>query len=588
MVFDELPFPLCQATSWPLQSCPPMRFKTLRPVFFLVTVASCLLGIAQNGYQEVLDSTVVLTSIPSTVRTSDLGQVINVLSADGMVIYRTDAAGQVLWVKRFAIPFGEWSGTSMVADASGGFIIGGYSGLASYEADTWEPDTVRYTYHFARIDAQGNVSWEESLDRRFEYGSFGPPYPSVIEIEPGPIGSWIVGLRYAGYSEGLDVLSLGANGLNWARSLGYQTIPGTMPQFPVATGGPVQIGTDPSGGTVVGVALQFPETAFELTKLDPSGTFLWSGHYDYPNGAYEMRLFDVAIDASGRPNVFANLGTFNGASAMLGVVAPNGSSIAGELIPVVNNGMDGRVQIASNGDRLLSIRTYNGSISSEPQWILRADTLGSLADMHMRSVALVGTDRIFFQWLSASVIQERFSMAGLEHRQDTIFSNDVIRPVFFDRPVNDLSACFWTDTLLGRYPVPPALLTTAPAQNMVAMPIDTLYSEPLGVFLQVTDLSVAQLDACAFSNGLSDAIGHPPGPYVENVLVSAGMPLVLREMPKGELSLYDQQGRLVKARQVLIEMGRLELSTEGLAAGLYLLGYSAHKGRGNVIRVVIQ
>lgn len=239
----------------------------------------------------------------------------------------------LMWANQFGGSMGEQV-TSVVTDASGNvYTTGGFSGIVDFDpgvgvytlaAISSNTNAANYDIFLSKLDASGNFVWAKSFGNSSNGTDFGQNvaldslgnvcftgyFNGTVDFDPGP-GVF----NLSGISDACIVKMTSSGNLIWAACFGNNNIFDVTGQGiavdaagNVYTAGSFQDTTDfdpgPGVYTLTSASDQSPD--IYVSKLDPSGNFIWAKRIGGTNYDYSQYL---SIDGFG--NVYTT-GFFNG------------------------------------------------------------------------------------------------------------------------------------------------------------------------------------------------------------------------------------------------------------------------------------
>lgn len=514
----------------------------------------CVISAAQSGYQMLLDTA---TGLRRGIVTENGSIVLALVGEEKTVFWMGDEDGTPQHV------FSANTGTAfkafeMCTRPGGGFYC---AGLSAHEVfyDLLGEDSLAFSIKLCGFTATGQMDLcsvfsfsERDEDWWLDVGldiaaNTSGLYLSVNDGQTSNSSVWMLKISISGELNWCKQLRMGSSDFNDGYNYTYKMEP-----------------TDDGGVFLARDNTPGPGTSnLLICRLDPSGEVAWANDYSYTGGWSDLRLADMMITSSGAPVCF---GSLSGDYGYVLSVDPDGGQAQGHFydfgtsMPFFKSG-----QALNDG----SIRLITGTDFDDPK---RAEVVQLGEDfgvqLHQRTeITQIGqVDNSLYTTSIANIGSSAVIMGSLRS-EDRIFGTTAYQPTVWEIDLADPVGCMLSDSTVFHYPIPSALLSTAPVEPVVdtfvtpvvtVQMLDTVQEQ----LITVGDLCQLLVSTPEVPHALEE-IGIYPNPAEQGGTFQVHCEHAFR------ISVFNSSGALVKYILKTTGSGVVAIISSGFPAGLY-------------------
>ncbi len=567
-----------------------------------------LIGISSADAQfQVVHDVPDTDTYPPTIRTivtSD-GGMITLQRVDSTHLFRKyDAQGGLLWNKVLqdtsALPpvfdLVNNNITAMAMTDNGGCVFAQYVGKIETSSFPPEPPDSAWTYfNVMELDGAGALINSIQIEKFHDY----LPMTSVhsLDLRSMPDGEVHLLATYQDGASGfLELYKIQADGtMAWSRSVGNDYggifLGSSDPTYSYALHPEARMMVDPQGNSYIIDRSMFGGAELFIWKLAPDGSLLWMNQYNYSNVPTGISLEGLDVDGNGSLLGGGLLTNSVGRFAFFCNIDPDGTMLdldiyrlPDDIYPQYHGGAAG---FDTMGRRYYKADHIAGNSSSETQFILQADTIGSPALFLRRNDQVILPNNVFVPLQHMDVHEDRMAVtAVLNHEHvDFAFTTRYETALLFD--TDDLFSCILTDSTLEHIAVPLEIITTSQPADAASIDISAYVDAYPITDYTISDLPTEPLeDLCTFAyNLLGIEIGleeeSPTGwELVRMTAIPAGSPIELIRPDVTRIELYNVNGQLLLDRTIGMDHN---VTTDRIPTGIFFI--RGHDRVGTVIGV---
>jgi len=271
------------------------------------------------------------------------------------LLIRIDSSGNLLWAKTYGGDKNDWA-RSVVSTSDGGFVVAG---------ETTSFGAVNSDFLVFKVDSSGNISWART------FGGSGDDWAnSVAQTSEG---GFIVSGATNSFGVAKDdalIIKLSSSGdVQWAKTFGGIDVDWAFPLIQTSDGGFAVAGETGSFGA--------GNSDFFITKIDPSGTALWTKTY---GGADNEWAFSIVQTSDG--DFILTGGTMSygsgGIDCLIMKTSPTGDLIWAKTFGGNKDDMARAIVQASDGGFFVVGGTESFSSGSVDSLVIKIDKDGNI------------------------------------------------------------------------------------------------------------------------------------------------------------------------------------------------------------------
>jgi hypothetical protein len=502
--------------------------------------------------------------------------------------------GELLWSKEMQGGNSLWSLQPLFCitkDNSNGFVIAEHMSTTFNEDSIWmDTQHFEHRYKITKFNGAGAVTSAFEISKSYSTSWSNWHDPRRMRIGTTAEGDLVLAINYSNSFGGAstDVIRLGPSGeVIWSRNAGPNPSPWENDPLPTYTLDPfatMEIAYAPDGALYFTIGNDMGPSHLRLMKLDAAGNLLWAKRYVYTNSVTSVGYDEIQVDAAGNVHAAGYLNTTVGRFHIFLVIDPEGQLLRADIyrsaLPLQNLGF----RLDAQGQRYHLVRTQpDPFLAVYKQALLRADTLGSTAQLFSRQDHVVLPHNVFIPFQAMDVMGEDLVLSGTLHHEHVDLAFTTRYESLLRFATDDLGHCFSQDSALAHIAVPLSITNTQVLDDYASISVAQFYDtapapsvtnplpdEPL------VDLCDLGSELLGLPIGVSEAPRAAAQPLVHQNLVAAGTMILLHGDGTARVEVWTNHGALKYTAR--ISGDPMAIPTTGWSSGVYLVRALDHGG----------
>jgi hypothetical protein len=571
--------------------------RTILLAAFLLTIPA-----ASAQFQVTHDVPNTSTSPHITPLILNDGHVVTWHRHQGMnKLRKYTSEGELLWSKEMQGGISLWSletSFCMAKDNSDGFVIAEHMTTTSTTDSIWmDTQHLEYRFKITKFNGAGAVTSAFEISKSYSTSWSNWHSPNRMRIGITAEGDLVLAINYYTSPGGssTDLLRLGSSGeVIWSRNAGPNPPPWDNDPLPTDTPeGKMEMALAPEGTVYLTSQGLMGASHLRLIKLDAAGNLLWAKRYVYTNSVTSVGYNEIQVDAAGNVHAAGYINTTVGRFHIFLVIDPDGELLRADIYRSAHQLQNLGFKLDAQGQRYHLVRTQaDPFLAVYKQALLRADTLGSAAQLFSRQDHVVLPHNVFIPFQAMDVMGEDLVLSGTLHHEHVDLAFTTRYESLLRFATDDLGHCFSQDSAMAHIPVPLSITSTQNLDNYASISVAQFYAVAPATSVTNPLPDEPLVDLCDLG---SELLGLPIGfneapvalhrPLVHQNLVAAGTMILLHGDGAARVEVWTNHGTLKYTAR--ISGDPMAIPTSGWSSGVYLVRALDHGGRPVAVQRIV-